>query len=419
MCRAVRVTRGGSTLHHTILGMAGPMSLPDAEHFVQSWKHPKTSDRIKFREWKRCDPDRGVVLCGRMLASRAHNNWEEYWPFLDRLCDITSPAGLLGIENTLRKNSTAREGGGFLGGAAPDLNDIDAFVAVVDLPSFAWCKNLQCDHGASAEDNNPADASVGADVDALGRNLQLLSLAAPTMNSLDSQLDAMSVTTERRNEDGSENDDGSARTSIDVPTVDMTPDASAVGTTSASAGIELTVTRAWVQRMHKLLQNESHTCNLPPTVSADKRFAVCASLLKSRIRKHQHVASKRGGGYGNAPKHGAASGGSGGGDEGVADGVGTTVGTRKPTLADSPLSPGGRRARARRDGVPSTPPTTPAHGVETQAGQCSPLSVCARLGVCGHSSICRSPMRTQATVASPLAVAPRNTADVQMRLDFR
>eukprot|EP00041_Stephanoeca_diplocostata_P026666 m.722223 g.722223 ORF g.722223 m.722223 type:complete len:880 (-) comp23018_c0_seq4:239-2878(-) len=374
---------GGSTLQRTILGMAGPMSHDAAEHFVRNWQHPTTSDRRQFREWRRCDPDRGVVQCGRILASRAHHNWEEYWPFLDRLCDITSAEGLQGIEKRLLENSVV--GGQYIGGTTPDLNDIDAFVALADLPTYAWCKNLE---------NNP---STDGDVDALGATLTSLSLdgADLTMDALAGSMDALNV----------------------APVV---PCARAQHTATSDNG-DFAATREWVKRMRDLLVTENATCNLPPGTSADKRFTVCASMLKRRIRQRQHRAATGT----NTALPGASGAARSSSDERNGEDGAESM-PWQPTLADSPLSPRGRRARARRDGHPSTPPTTPAHGGDTVQGRCSPLSVCARLGVCGHSSICRSSPVRAATVASPLAAASRdppaltslNSSAVPMRLDF-
>eukprot|EP00040_Diaphanoeca_grandis_P021806 m.116447 g.116447 ORF g.116447 m.116447 type:complete len:1044 (+) comp28503_c0_seq1:289-3420(+) len=116
-----------------IVGLAGPMTRTAAEELHKKWTSPSRADRSLFREWRRCDAEKGQMEGGRVLTARDGIGWEEYWPFLNRLCNLAAAKGLNDFENYLAVNSFS-----FIDGQLPTGTDCDVCAAVSHNVLLKW-----------------------------------------------------------------------------------------------------------------------------------------------------------------------------------------------------------------------------------------------------------------------------------------
>ena len=70
-------------------------------------------------------PHQGWEQVGRLLAKVHGVEWEEYWPFLDIMADLTTLEGVHKLNDYFKSKKTR-----FIRGSLPVYEDVDAFLAV-------------------------------------------------------------------------------------------------------------------------------------------------------------------------------------------------------------------------------------------------------------------------------------------------
>ena len=83
----------------------GPISPIDAEKVRLEWRKQSPANKAL----RLTDPDKGLERQGRLLAKKYKTTLNEYWPFLNSYCDITSNEGLQMLENHLIQTQKEQE----------------------------------------------------------------------------------------------------------------------------------------------------------------------------------------------------------------------------------------------------------------------------------------------------------------------
>eukprot|EP00048_Salpingoeca_helianthica_P009839 m.140895 g.140895 ORF g.140895 m.140895 type:complete len:703 (-) comp14957_c5_seq2:955-3063(-) len=178
-----------------IQALAGPLTPDAARQFARrvissaKSRRPDSPARA-VAEWFHIDAGRGKERGTQLLAKAEGIAWEEYWPFLGRMCDLSSQTGLDLLERHLHGNGTP-----FINGSSIDRTDVDAYYAVGDssLELFphvsAWAARVRAEIASHAP---PAPVFAATDNTA-GPPSTASSPAPHAPASLDAALAALSL----------------------------------------------------------------------------------------------------------------------------------------------------------------------------------------------------------------------------------
>jgi len=83
-----------------IQAMLGPVGQGRAGELYRDWKSSPFSERLS-------DPMKGAEKQGRKVARRSGTAWREYWEFLGMYADLSTPRGLMLLENHLREKGAS------------------------------------------------------------------------------------------------------------------------------------------------------------------------------------------------------------------------------------------------------------------------------------------------------------------------
>lgn len=83
-----------------IQAMLGPVGQGRAGELYRDWKSSPFAERLS-------DPMKGAEKQGRKVARRSGTAWREYWEFLGMYADLSTPRGLMLLENHLREKGAS------------------------------------------------------------------------------------------------------------------------------------------------------------------------------------------------------------------------------------------------------------------------------------------------------------------------
>ncbi|XP_076060237.1 ankyrin repeat and LEM domain-containing protein 2 [Oratosquilla oratoria] len=93
-----------------VRGYAGPMSPVKAEVFHKRWRSSpapspgRNNKKSRLAALRLEDPDKGLEKVGRNLAVDMNVVWSEYWDFLGEFVNLSTPEGLMKLDNYLKEN---------------------------------------------------------------------------------------------------------------------------------------------------------------------------------------------------------------------------------------------------------------------------------------------------------------------------